>query len=960
MSRLLRGVLLVLAVGCPAALLAEDSFYSVPLRELQLTEGTLPQKEPDRDWRISRLPAAVPPYAVLEGPGEAYIVGNGDWSEPWARFGTPTRNAGLGTKEEPGSEPDRRTRLYVRAPAAKEVAGRLFLPASAGAGVLKFRIAASQASPEMRRDFHDAKRAYYEHLLGRDIPGAAWFRHEAREARLALNLAPEQAERMRPWQPGRTNELTQTYDLFSGGRAMSENLQLDRVLPRVAPNETPVKLDSIAGITIQEINWEPLVKDLKPKLDPLAACIPADQHVVFFPTFRAAMAVSDETKLHDTPLLHLTEPRAENARIADRCQNQLGLPLSTLARLLGPKVVRSVALTGSDTFFATGTDVAVVFETPQPAVLENLLIMRVAMAVKQNPQVKPEQGQIDGLAYRGFRSPDRRVSSYLAKLDNAVVVTNSLYQIRRLAEVRSGKCKSIASLPEYTFFRDRYPLGDPEESALVFLSDPTIRRWCGPRWRIADSRRTRTAAVMSEIQAAKMDALVKTQVQPGPVYTDLPLADAGQLTLTPAGVVSSTAGSMGFLTPIGEMPLEEVTKAEADAYGRWRDGYQRNWTWAFDPIALRIGVHKDRLSGDMTVMPLIWGTEYRELISVSRGGKLAPDAGDQHEALLHAVIALNHKSPWFERAQNFASILVKGISLGWIGDSAAVYVEEDPFWDDLAKVKPQEQELGRFMEKNVGRLPVALRVESANSLKLAMFLSGLRAYVEQTAPGLVRWESLKDKDQPYVKVSPTEKNGRRMVPLENIALYYTTSPDSLTVTLNEKVLQRAIDRQLAAQNVRTEAKPGDAIAGKPAAKDAAKVRPWLGSNVGLQVDSKILEMINDLARNEYQQTMQIRAWGNLPILNEWKRRFPDRDPVAVHQQIWQVELVCPGGGKYVWNEKWQTMESTVYGHPGEPKEGPPAPPVLSSFRDGNFGLTFEEQGLRARAILRRQSSGGTP
>jgi hypothetical protein len=47
------------------------------------------------------------------------------------------------------------------------------------------------------------------------------------------------------------------------------------------------------------------------------------------------------------------------------------------------------------------------------------------------------------------------------------------------------------------------------------------------------------------------------------------------------------------------------------------------------------------------------------------------------------------------------------------------------------------------------------------------------------------------------------------------------------------------------------------------------------------------------------------------------------------------------------------MASTIYGHPGEPKEGPPAPPVLSSFAAGSFGLTFENQGLRARAELAR-------
>ena len=47
------------------------------------------------------------------------------------------------------------------------------------------------------------------------------------------------------------------------------------------------------------------------------------------------------------------------------------------------------------------------------------------------------------------------------------------------------------------------------------------------------------------------------------------------------------------------------------------------------------------------------------------------------------------------------------------------------------------------------------------------------------------------------------------------------------------------------------------------------------------------------------------------------------------------------------------MESTVYGHPGEPKEGPPAPPVLSGFACGDFGLTLENQGLRARVELHR-------
>jgi hypothetical protein len=119
------------------------------------------------------------------------------------------------------------------------------------------------------------------------------------------------------------------------------------------------------------------------------------------------------------------------------------------------------------------------------------------------------------------------------------------------------------------------------------------------------------------------------------------------------------------------------------------------------------------------------------------------------------------------------------------------------------------------------------------------------------------------------------------------------------------------------------------------------------------VDRRILEIGNALGRRHYEELMKTQCWNNLPILNEWKRLYPDRDPVEVHRSVWGVELVCPGGGKYVWNEKLQTMESTVYGCPAAPKVGPPAPPVLGGFAAADFGLTFENQGLRARAALKR-------
>lgn len=122
----------------------------------------------------------------------------------------------------------------------------------------------------------------------------------------------------------------------------------------------------------------------------------------------------------------------------------------------------------------------------------------------------------------------------------------------------------------------------------------------------------------------------------------------------------------------------------------------------------------------------------------------------------------------------------------------------------------------------------------------------------------------------------------------------------------------------------------------------------------LHADREGLAILNRLSTSDYQAQMQLRSWANLPILNEWRRRYADRDPLELYGRYWQARLECPGGGRYVWNEQWQTMESTVYGHPGQPKPGPDLVPWLSELAGVNFGLTFELNGLRARAAIDRR------
>ena len=64
--------------------------------------------------------------------------------------------------------------------------------------------------------------------------------------------------------------------------------------------------------------------------------------------------MADELTAQSAVVLELAEPRSTSARTFERYQQQLCLPLSGLARLLGPTVVQSVAMTGSDPYFPHG------------------------------------------------------------------------------------------------------------------------------------------------------------------------------------------------------------------------------------------------------------------------------------------------------------------------------------------------------------------------------------------------------------------------------------------------------------------------------------------------------------------------------------------------------------------------------------------------------------------------------
>ena len=788
----------------------------------------------------------------------------------------------------------------------------------------------------------------YQWLQDLQVPGTAWFRHQLSidQSKLAIlqgeGILKSNSLGSNATRPSRKVGLEAMMDLFSGGRAISENLQLDRELHLSSDEQNrTIPLSSVSGITMDEIPWKQWMKAEKPKLDPVASILPHDQHAVIFSSSESMLEVMDEVVARGTTLLGIREERTESTRSKEKYSQQLCLPIDDLSRILGPKLISSVAITGSDPFFRTGTSLTLVFEAKQKQALLAALALQRMEIQKKFPKAQAVAGTIPRVQkykYKGIKTEDCSIQSFVCSFENFIVVTNSLEQLTRLARVFDKKETSLTSLEEYHFFRQRYPITPTtKEDAFLMITDATIRRWCGPEWRIGASRRTRAASEISELQARR---------ESGNPLNTKQFPELGKISVINGLVQSSNFGNLAFLKSVNELNIKKVTPAEKKAYELFRDRYQSHWSKYFDPISAQLSIENDRIKADLSILPLIGGTDYRQMIQMVGEVKLKPESGDPHaETVFHWVSALDMDSPRFKQASNFATFMAPSLgagAFGWVGDSISVYMDDSPFFEDIQRAFHHGgmKGLEKFTEKNLGRIPIGFNVEVRNPFKLTAFLAGLRAWIERTAPGMTVWSNHSHKGQGYVKIAPGQGLESDLIKEGSsaIALYYVPSPKLLTVSLSEQNIKRAIERNLIRR---------DKTATLPKAN-------WGGLSSAFMATNKIISIFDFTIGQNVMNGLQRKSWKNIHALNEWRINLKKQNPVAYHKRVWQTELHCPGGGEYVWNQKFQSYESSAFGHPAEPKT-PAKLSLLGKWESIDLGVTFENDGLRIKTGLNRSN-----
>jgi hypothetical protein len=274
--------------------------------------------------------------------------------------------------------------------------------------------------------------------------------------------------------------------------------------------------------------------------------------------------------------------------------------------------------------------------------------------------------------------------------------------------------------------------------------------------------------------------------------------------------------------------------------------------------------------------------------------------------------------------------MLKPKPFAWLGTSFSLRLDPDAVITELCELADKHginsEEFRSCGESKWMQLPVSLWIDSRDQTSLAFFMTALRGMVDSSAPGVFTWKSAEHAKKSYVTVSGPQ----------DARIHYHVGKAALFATLSESTMKAYLDRLDAPM------------------KDAPAASAWLGKHACLRVDGAMLNLFDGLTRDSYRVRIQRASWSALPVLNELRLAAPGKDPVALYEKLWGALLSCPAGGRYVWNAEIGTMESTVTGSPSAPKEFQPARVVLPGIASGEFGLTFEHDGVRARFDLDRE------
>ncbi len=397
------------------------------------------------------------------------------------------------------------------------------------------------------------------------------------------------------------------FSLFGGRPAIAETLQT-RLLSdnAVAPGPRTIDIATVEGVEVKSHPYAAMLGDRVVAAPDLMRLAPQDRLAVYVSRPSAIPGMLDGGAAFFAELGEGFSGGGARYDATERTLRLLGMRRDWLDALLASGAVRDAVLIADDMFFVDGTDVVVVARLNRSPALDGLLKM-VGLADPKKDGLIPVPTVEGRHAYWILR-------------EDWLAAGTSRQGVERVLRTQAHPDESLARSAEFRYMLSKVPLQE-RTRALVYFSDPFIRRLVGPETKIGQLRRAVAKGTMEHVMAAAL--LARLNGWPAPITLAQlqergllsKQADVSTIALRPDGSAScSIYGSPAWPVGLGSVPVAKVSEEEADAYRDYLREYNRFWREFFDPIAIRLD---DRPEGGLEattfILPLLDNSLYNGL-----------------------------------------------------------------------------------------------------------------------------------------------------------------------------------------------------------------------------------------------------------------------------------------------------------------------------------------------------------
>ena len=781
------------------------------------------------------------------------------------------------------------------------------------------------------------------------------------------------------------NSAEMMYDTTTGALAIQESLQLDRMLAAGKMTEAQtIDISTMSGVQTQSHPFDQMRAGKEPVYNPIANFAPIDNYILSFNGVEKLLQLVDFLDQWGSSALELYEAESIDYDVHGRLQRQLALPDSLLARFFGDQVVSQTAITGNDPFLREGSDVSILFEVKNRELFEQSVNTELAIVKAANPDAQSTSFSIGDIKVEALTNSDRTISSYRAWIDSVVVYSNSRVALERIVKTKQGQIQAVSSAPDFKYMRSVvYPYDPKLEDGFLYLSDDFIRHLVSPQVRIKEKRRIEAltslkmltnAQLLQRYQQGNSVEISKAELIKAKVLNKGDLVGAGSQDLewdsARHRAVSASYGTLRFMTPLVELPIDKVSESERSGYQTFVQNYEHYWRRYFDPIGVRIKVGT-AVKFDVTILPLIADSSYDSLKDTSSGSLVRVDPKKfPPDTLFRLVFHINPQGRDLQSFKSFFTGMAQqdrnssapsvgglvGSSVNltdWIGEWFSIWVAETGTLKEAAQrayaVADGNTSVGYSDPFNdISKTPLVLGIHQKNGVSLAAFLVALRSLIQGTAPDMVSYTNLEPyKNVTIVKISEGRNSPMPPTPgVEPPAVYYATVGDGFYLSTQTATLKSLIDHSSGELSL--------------VAKDAAAQAETFDAHAFNYVSAG--PVVRDTVRFLLEQqayAATLRNFGAAWIIGRMGFANGQIDDETQFNLL-GYRLASPGGGTYSYDAATDLVSSSVYGSMREPKrrsESPldsPVSKMVDSVERLISTLRFTEEGLQATVQIDRK------